>query len=84
MALFHRKPKTAQLSKPADGRNLPPLDHGLEEIAAWEAWFRNAHEELLRDWPDPHLIEQRRADVDALANAITAERRAAYLARQHQ
>jgi hypothetical protein len=60
------------------------LDPGLAEIDAWEKWFRAAHEERLRDFPDRHLVEQERAKVDALANAITAERRANYLARRQR
>jgi hypothetical protein len=38
----------------------------------------------LRDFPDKHLVEQERAMVDALATAITAERRANYLARRQR
>jgi hypothetical protein len=61
-----------------------PRDHGLEEIAAWETWFRNAHEDILRDYPDTHLIEQERANVDALATAIAARMRSDYLARSQR
>lgn len=57
-------------------------DPGLAEIDSWERWFRAGHEVRLRDFPDKHLIEQERAHVDALATAITAERRANYLARR--
>jgi hypothetical protein len=60
--------------------HTPEIDPGLEEIAAWERWFRAAHEERLREFPDRDLVESERAKVDAIANAITAERRAAYLA----
>ena len=41
----------------------------LAEIDAWERWFRNAHEELLREYPDRHLVEQERATVDRLATS---------------
>ena len=82
--LIRRKPRVQKTSAPAFSSAVPPVDHGLEEIAAWETWFRNAHEEMLRDYPDKHLIDAKRAEVDRLANAITAERRAAYLARSAQ
>jgi hypothetical protein len=58
-----------------------PRAEGLQQIADWERWFRAAHEEMLRDYPDRHLVAQKRAEVDRLANAITAERRAQWLAR---
>ena len=58
-----------------------PRAEGLAEIAAWEQWFRDAWDEMLRDYPDPHLVEQKRAEVDTIANAITAERRRDFLAR---
>jgi hypothetical protein len=80
MSLIRRKPR----AKRNDGAVIVNAvsDPGLEEIAAWETWFRNAHEEILRDYPDKHLVEQKRAEIDRLATAITQERITAYLARR--
>jgi hypothetical protein len=63
-------------------RKPTPTDPGLEAIDAWERWFRAAHEERLAECPDRHLVEQERAHVDALATAISSERREHYLARK--
>ena len=63
-------------------REIAPRDHGLEEIAVWEAWFRSAHEQLLHDSADQHLVEQRRAEVDSLATAIVARMTSDYLSRR--
>ena len=70
-------------------RASAPPDPGLQLIDEWEKWFRSAHEAMLCEWPntsdtDKQHIAQRRAEVDALATEITAERRAAYLARRHR
>lgn len=79
--LIRRKPRVVPVPATA------PVDPDLQQIDEWEAWFRSGHEELLREWPntsdaDKQQIAQRRAQVDRLATAITAERRAAYLARK--
>ena len=58
-----------------------PRAEGLAEIDRWEQWFRAAHEERLRDFPDTHLIEQERARVDACATAITQRRKDDFLRR---
>ena len=39
-----------------------PRAEGLQEIDAWDQWFRNAWEDILRDYPDPHLIAAKRAE----------------------
>ena len=44
-------------------------------------WFRKAHDQILRDSPDQHLVAQERAKIEALATAIAARMRADYLAR---
>ena len=64
-----------------NGATSPPAILGLDDIAVWEQWFRNAHEQILRDSPDPHLVEQERAKIEALATAIAARMRSDYLAR---
>ena len=66
---------------PAKRRDVAPRDPGLDDIAVLEQWFKNAHEERLRDSPDQHLVEQERAKIEALATAIAARMRADYLAR---
>ena len=47
-----------------------PRDEGLQQIRAWHDWFVGAHEDILRDSPDQHLIKPERAKVAALAAAI--------------
>ena len=66
---------------PVKRRDVAPRDPGLDEIAVWEQWFRNAHNQILRASPDQHLVEQERANIEALATAIAARMRADYLAR---
>ena len=61
-------------------RAVPP-DPGLQEIRAWHDWFVGAHEQILRDWPDQHLVEQERAKIAALAAAIRERMTSEYLAR---
>jgi len=62
-------------------RRAPKIDAGLEEIRAWHDWFVGAHEQILRDWPDQHLVEQERAKIAALAAAIRERMTGDYLAR---
>ena len=60
-----------------------PRAEGLAAIAAWGEWFRNAHHERLRDSPDQHFVAAERAQIDALATAITERMKSDYLARRH-
>jgi hypothetical protein len=60
------------------------IDPGLEEIAAWERWFRAAHEARLASpvfFPDRHLLDEERRRVDDMATAVVARMTADYLAR---
>ena len=61
-----------------------PRAEGLAEIdAVWgpRGWFLTAHEAVLRDDPDVRYHAQKRAQVQAIAEARVAELRAALLAR---
>ena len=56
-----------------------PVDEGLEEISRWERWFRTAHEQRLREFPDTHLLAEERARTDATITAIVQRMRDDYL-----
>ena len=72
------------LFKKTHTRVPDPREEGLAEIAAWEQWFRAAHELRLsrpHEFPDRHAVEQERATIDALATAIAAKMREDFLLR---
>ena len=60
-----------------------PRDEGLQQISAWHDWFVGAHEQILRDSVNQHLIEQERAKIAALATAIRERMTSDYLSRRH-
>jgi hypothetical protein len=45
-------------------------DPGLAEIDEWERWFRNAHAQRLREFPDQHLLAEERARTDAITGIV--------------
>jgi hypothetical protein len=54
-------------------------DPGLAAIDAWAEWFRNAHAQRLREFPDKHLLAEERARTDATITAIVQRMRDEYL-----
>jgi hypothetical protein len=61
--------------------NPDPCEAGLAEIDRWRTERLSAHEEVLRTYPDRHLVEAQRVWYARVIEARAAELRAEYLAR---
>jgi hypothetical protein len=61
---------------------MKKTDPGLQEIDAWDKWFRDAHTRRLAsttEFPDRHLLADERRRVDEIATAVVAQMKAQYL-----
>jgi hypothetical protein len=62
-------------------KHATPVDAGLQQIADWATWFRDAHAQRLRDLGlAPDAVAREFAPILAQADAIEAQLRVEHLA----